>query len=385
MRYINKYRIDVCIVIKTCIMAIIFVSCNSGYQNDGKHVTYHTWNAGSGHTSWILDADPSTFEDLGDDFAHDSLYAFYHGFIIMNADGKSFRYLKYDYAIDKDYVFYRDSILHGIDPKSFKVHSCYLTEDSKDFYWKCFPIHVVDKSTFVVLGDIDENNTTWAKDRKKAYFMGESSVWLSDYESFHPIKGKSSILSYAYAADKDNVYYKDHIIKEADPQTFTEIDYEVGQDKHRVYYKGEVSDVKDYKKLSSIGSFFSDGKNLYSHELKRIAEADLHTFRQIENTNWYVDKNHVWWQNKLVEKANPKTIQPVYSYTYLNKERILSGADFNYGKDDKYVYFQDSIIPNADPATFEKIDLGEWVVFDKNRIYKGKDSKLLQEYKNTRH
>lgn len=45
------------------LVLMILVSCSVGYKNDGKEVTWHTWNEGSGHTSRHVDADPKTFEN----------------------------------------------------------------------------------------------------------------------------------------------------------------------------------------------------------------------------------------------------------------------------------------------------------------------------------
>ncbi|MCL0178639.1 DKNYY domain-containing protein, partial [Klebsiella pneumoniae] len=72
---------------------------------------------------------------------------------------------------------------------------------------------------------------------------------------------------------------------------------------------------------------------------------------------------------------------PVSSYYSGNKGTM--GGDFNYGKDDKHVFWNDSIIPGADAASFEKVDFPDgdsWTVFDRNRVYKGKDSPKLREY-----
>ena len=58
------------------LFTLILFSCGSGYKNDGKKVTYYWWNEGSGHGSKVIDADPATFEDLGDDYARDAHHAF---------------------------------------------------------------------------------------------------------------------------------------------------------------------------------------------------------------------------------------------------------------------------------------------------------------------
>ena len=74
-------------------------------------------------------------------------------------------------------------------------------------------------------------------------------------------------------------------------------------------------------------------------------------------------------------RDSPKTFQPVPAGGF--------GGDFNYGKDDKHVFWNDSIIQGADPGSFEKMtfpDGDSWTVFDRNRIYEGKDSPKLREY-----
>ena len=53
------------------LVLMTLVSCSVGYKNDGKEVTWHTWNEGSGHTSRHVDADPKTFEELNDDYGRD--------------------------------------------------------------------------------------------------------------------------------------------------------------------------------------------------------------------------------------------------------------------------------------------------------------------------
>ena len=87
----------------------------------------------------------------------------------------------------------------------------------------------------------------------------------------------------------------------------------------------------------------------------------------------------IWWSNNLVKGANPKTFSPV---TVTSSVGVTS-PDYNYGKDDRHVFQQDSIIPGADAASFEKIDFPDgdsWTVFDRHRVYKGKDSPKLREY-----
>lgn len=373
-------------VFTTSILLVLmsFVSCTVGYKNDGKEVTWHTWNEGSGHNSRRVDADPKTFEILNDNYGRDKKHAFYEGDIINGADGGSFRVLDKWYAVDKAHVYVSGKLIEKANSATFKVHSYYFAEDANDFYWNGKALNVKDKSTFKLLGSPDSWKTFWAKDKYNGYILAGCVITDIDYETFagcvitgidyetfHPIEAKIPDQSGEYAADKYRVFFMDKEVPGADPLTFKEVDFRVGQDKYRVYKNENPTQIKDYSKLSPIGGLmmYSDGTNIYDSNFNILPEADVATFEHISD-NWYKDKSHVWWSSKLVVGANPKTFQPVC-------------GDFDYGKDDKHVFYNDSIIQGADPESFEKIafsDCDSWTVFDRNRIYQGKDSPKLREY-----
>ena len=354
---------------------ISLASCTVGYKNDGKEVTWHTWNEGSGHNSQRVDADPKTFEKLNDDYGRDKKHAFYKGDIINGADGSSFHVLDKSYAVDKTHVYVSGELIEKANPVTFKVHSFYLAEDADDFYWDGKALNVRDKSTFKILGSPDSWETLWAKDKYNGYYLAGGVIAGIDYETFHPIEAKNPIQSGSYAADKHKVFFMDKEVSGADPATFKEVDFYIGQDRYRTYKEEIPTQLRDYSRLTQIGRLmYSDGTNIYDSHLKILPEADVTTFEHISD-NWYKDKSHVWWSSKLVVGANPKTFQPVSVGSF--------GGDFNYGKDDKHVFWNDSIIQGADPESFEKIafpDGDSWTVFDRNRIYEGKDSPKLREY-----
>ncbi len=377
-----KIRRLLLLAVMANLVVMTLTSCEVGYKNDGKQVTWNTWDIWAGHYSMVVDADPSTFEDLGDGYAHDDQHAFLEGDMINGADGKSFKILEERYAVDANHVFHCDTMMPSADPKTFKVLSRKLTEDKKDFYWCGKAIHVADKETFVVLGNIDDDKTSWAKDKTNAYYMGYPPLPLADYDSFHPI-GDNKRLDYngVYAADKYRVYYKDHVVEGADPESFKQVRWHVGQDKHRVYNKWKPTDIKDYSQLSHIGCFYSDSSHIYTEEFEVFESADPITFRQLEGSNWYVDKDNVWWLEKQVKEADAATIQLVHMYKQFNGTTVL--ASKRYAKDKYHVFFYDSIIPGADPESFEMVQFvegGPCPVFDKNSIYEGKNSKDLQNY-----
>ena len=377
-----KQKYFLFLTMMVALISMMLDSCEKEprYKNDGKQVTWNTKDVWAGHHRRIVDADPSTFEDLGDGYARDSQHAFLDGNIIKGADGKTFKCLEKRYAMDANHVFY-DTIMTNADPMSFIVHGRYLTEDKKDFYWKGKAITVADKESFVILGDKEDEKTRWAKDKCNAYYMGKQPVSLADNESFHPIGDNSNLnCSGCYAADKYRVYFEDHIVEGADPESFIEVVSCVGQDKHRVYRRWKATDIKDYNLLSSIGGFHSDGLRIYTHELEVFDAADPGTFKHLGG-QWYVDKDHVWWDEKQIMEADAATLQLVHLYKHFNGTTLPGPS--RYAKDKNHVFLDNSIIPKADPETFEYIQFVEGkysIAFDKNHIYEGENTKELQKY-----
>lgn len=371
----------------TLLMCLILSlsSCTVGYKNDGKEVTWHTWNEGSGHNSRKVAADPKSFEALDDDYGRDAVHAFYEGDIIEGADGSSFKTLGNWYASDDKHVYISGNLINGADAASFKVHRYRLGEDKNDFYNDTTALNVRDKATFEILKYSSGKESSYAKDKYNGYYMNGTVIPGIDYHTFHPVDVESW-QDRCYAADKNKVYYYGEVVPMADPATFKVIDFAIGQDKNRTY-KGKVpTQIKDYTKLEKVGPvMYNDGTNIYDLNFKILPDVDVATFEHIED-NWYKDKNKVWWMSKPLPGANPQTFMPVEVSSYRSisgKKDPFSGGDFNFGKDDKHVFYQDSIIVGADPMSFEKIDFHDgdsWTVFDKNKVYQGKDSPNRRKY-----
>lgn len=376
---------------KLLFIILLFVAllsaCNHPYTNDGKQVRYYYADE-FGFGSVKVDADPQTFEDLGDSYGRDAKHVFIEGKLVEGADGATFKYLGELYGVDANHVWHYDTIMSTADPKSFRVHNEYLTEDTADYYWYGRAVHVVDKQSFVILNDKNGFAPIWAKDKYNAYCMGYAPVPLADYESFHTIND-AMWMSGDYAVDKYRVYFQDYIVEGADPQTFREVDFYVGQDKNCVYYKWKATTVRDYRKLAQVGIYyFTDGKQIYNKKLEEFSGVDPTTFRVLADNQgdciWYVDRDHVWWYDRIVEGADVSTISPVYLYSYFTgkKERV-GGVSHDYAKDAYHVFCRDSLMEGADPASFEIIDFNDnssWTIFDKNCIYSSNPSKRLQKY-----
>lgn len=371
--------------ISLVIVSATLTACNSGYKNDGKEVTWHTWDESRGHRSRHVAADANTFEGLDDGYGRDHAHAFYDGDMIDGADGLSFRVFGKWYAADNFHVYRCGEVVDGADTGSFKVHSFNLAEDKNDFYWNGSPLNVRDKSSFEILKFKSGETSKWGKDKYNGYYLDGSVIPDIDYPTFHPVEAykRRMSLSGKYAADKNRVFFMREEVEGADPATFREVDFRVGQDKDRAYKESVPTQISDYTKLHRLGRLmYSDGTHVYDCNLNILPGADVKTFEHIDE-NWYKDDKHVWWNNRMLPGADPATFSPVEVSSYRWERRLSRGGDFNYGKDRNHVFFQDSLLPGADARSFEKVDFsdgGSWSVFDRYRVYSGKDSPALREY-----
>lgn len=88
-----------------------------------------------------------------------------------------------------------------------------------------------------------------------------------------------------------------------------------------------------------------------------IEGIDQKSFKVLSNINFAIDKEHAYFQGKLIDKANPSHFQPLTDNTY------------GYAKDGDHVFFDNAIIINADPLSFEVLDFP--YSRDKNDVYCG--------------
>ena len=152
------------------------------------------------------------------------------------------------------------------------------------------------------------------------------------------------------------------------------MDYFIGEDKDRVYYEAKATQIKRFADLTKIDMYwYSDGKNIYDMLLNILPGADVHSFEVISSI-WCKDKEHVWNYTRPLKGVDVRSFRPISEITPNN--RSLSRT---FGKDSKNVFWREG----ADVESFEIVEFPHpagWTVFDRNRIYSGKDSPALQEY-----
>lgn len=124
---------------------LIFLSCSTGYKNEGNAVYYEHWNEGNGQHKSKLDANPKTFEIFEfDNYAKDDKSVFYQGKKIIGADAKTFEAIDEFYAKDKNYGWYGSDTIKTSKGKSFKIINSYYSTDGYDVFYTTEPLKMVE-------------------------------------------------------------------------------------------------------------------------------------------------------------------------------------------------------------------------------------------------
>lgn len=313
------------VLLALSIILLLFSSCrpNGKLINEKKSKSYFISNNGElsycsngnlfelGET--VFEANLETFEVLTEHIAKDKYYIYYEGKKQPKIDTKSF-YIENGIPKDKNFAYsfdYHLVPLKYVDAKSYETlanhYESYWSRDCKNYYRNEKKVNV-DRASFVLI------NKWFSKDKNKTY--------VDFSERFFPIFNNSlniSKITSEYIKKNNSVYY-------------VSIDGIIHIEK------------KDFDEIKKIKIFDKDiiGINeiiLVNGKEFKYSKVDAESFSTFGNqTGWYTkDKNHVYYDQQIIERANPKTF------------RIL---EYDYGKDDKYVFYENKLLKGADVRTF---------------------------------
>ena len=160
-----------------------------------------------------------------------------------------------------------------------------------------------------------------------------------------------------YAKDKNNVYYEENVLNEADPKSFkllTKISYGLSKDKNNLYFwenKVNNTDVKTLEIMTDEFSIYLKDKNgvyiLFSY-----------------NGGLPVDLDNVIMSPKILKNVDKQTFQLIGGGYSKDKNSVYSGSrSLGFWKDGKI----------KDPETFEflseKIEYSSFYGKDKYNVY----------------
>ncbi len=134
-----------------------------------------------------------------------------------------------------------------------------------------------------------------------------------------------------------------------------------GKTSTTVYFQDKVIQDADPKTFQPIDGYFSRDHQYVFCGSEIIVGADPETFSPFEiyesSRGFNYDKNHVYYMTEIVENADPET--------------FVTWEDSGYGKDKNHVFFEKHLLTEANPETFEPINTttdygtdGEHVYFE---------------------
>ena len=142
--------------------------------------------------------------------------------------------------------------------------------------------------------------------------------------------------------DDSHVYFKQHLVKEADAATLKADKYPLYHDNNDYFYMTSRMHVADMKTFKVIRRFerdlwAKDSRYAYFDSL-RIEEADVASFK-MKSDIVAVDKNHVYYFGKILPLADPKTFDPDWK-----------GA---YSRDKSHIWYCDEMLEDVDYESFD--------------------------------
>lgn len=152
-----------------------------------------------------------------------------------------------------------------------------------------------------------------------------------------------------YNVEKDGVYYKQfneangqnkRLIENADPFTFTALEFEYGKDRTSVYYQGRVipgADPASFKTMSRL--YATDAQRAY-HAGDSIASSSPEDFAIIDEY-YSRDKKNVFYT------THPLNVCSIRNF-FIYSNRIESDKLERWSTDGCYYYFKHHRIPSKD-------------------------------------
>ena len=248
-----------------------------------------------------------------------------------------------------------DLLIKGADPSTFRTIDHYYTADANHVYLfrgiimnSIVALEQADPATFEVL--------------EHGYSRDASHVWYYT-QLIHDVDSKSfRVLQEDYGKTDSLLFYCSRPVYGVDPNTVVF---------HSKHYIGDKNDVyrlePDYHGIKLIPLHVSD-KESFSIVQKKDDEFYF----------WAKDKNYVYYLGYHENDSNivRSTIADYQSFEVVNHD---------YARDNVQVYYHDSILNEADPATMKSIEYfdqefakDKYHVFYRGKIVEGADPKTFK-------
>jgi hypothetical protein len=236
-----------------------------------------------------------------------------------------------------------------------KVSDFYQDYNGNVYYYNGTQVKGVDQATFISLGN------GFAKDKNSVYYLSIVPGVMTSYkklegadQSSFKIKGDTDGTSWI-PVDSKHVFtwHKDHfvILTDADPATIHEIDR-----------CARIDDIGSAPGEDGYLSYFSDGHHIFPDLESSVI--DFNTFKVYTKSNkslFEVDSDEPiigeWKYLGLVGYAHDKNNVYVGCGTKIEgvDKTTFEVLDFGYSKDQYHVYYLNKLVDGADPKSFKPI------------------------------
>ena len=307
------------------------------------------------HKNQILDgANAGSYVVLNDDYTKDKNSVYFKSSKIESSDPKTFIIMKYGYSKDKNFAYKDGERILGANGADFieikEIYGRVYHKDKKNVYLNGVKIEGADPKTFIVI------DHEYSQDKNNTYNEGKN-IGKRDYGTFKHT-------GYKFTEDKNKVYYDDEEIKEIDRKYFEIVDNPYYRDKKYIYYKTQRVEGADPESFRII-----EDSKYYDHD-------------------YYRDSNYVFFGGKILDGVNPDIFKRMGKYTFyysdgthlyydgvrmdsIDYETFVIYDGISYSKDKNHVYFENKVLEDADPLTFREMRSkknGRYVI-DKNHVY----------------
>ena len=188
-------------------------------------------------------------------------------------------------------------------------------------------------------------------------------LWLrdADAETF-------KVLNYTYAIDKNSVYTIMGKVKGADIETFEVLD----DGKYLLWY--DRFDTPEY----TFYGYAKDKNNVFYHDYdgapRIIKNADLRTFKSLNDGYYAKDKNHVYGNGKVIKKADVNSWRKISEIPNAHYSKDISRIFYAFWEIDvDYETFEVVIPENAKSIEYQ-------LAKDKEKFYRNGEIINAEEF-----
>ena len=336
----------------------------SKYYKDKNNVYFMDNRDGKIKFKKLSYVNPKTFEMVDNTFARDDKNLYLFEYKLDGIDAKTFEKISSNIVKDKNGLYFLEDIEkenENIEIKTRKIN-----------------IKGLDLKTFERIDDY------YYKDKNNVYYESDNNLYKienADLKTFEILD--SSYTGYGnFSKDKDYIYLNNKKLEEIDAKTFEKMWANLIRDKNGIY-KVEKDEEKNefkivpinakinFKNLKSLDSgYFKDDKNIYyfdEDKFEKIEGADASSFEKVKYSDFYKDKNYVYYNGKKIVGMDFKDIENI------DEEWSIAELDGTWIQYKDNVYYKGKKLKGISSDNFSYFDGGlsyDKILVDKNGIYK---------------